>query len=221
MRSMYLKNIYKSIKALLFIGGALMLVCCDGSGRANSGVEDEKSMEGVLTESSRNLTVVMSENGRPSYIFKAPKVEGYTLAMDPYREFKEGVDIVTFKDDSLRQKDATLTANYALYYEDRKLWETMGNVEVKKTDGKELYSEQLFWNSQTKRIYSNVDTKIYDKETGDVYFGDGFESDELMEDWSFRNLKGRMKMEVKQRRVEESNGSEEPNEVANEATSVN
>ncbi len=153
-----------------------------------------------MTESSDNLTMIMSENGRPSYIFTAKRVEGYNLAKEPYREFPKGVEITTFANDSINSKDATLTANYAIYYEKRKLWEAMGDVVVKKSDGKELYSQQLFWNAHTKLIYSNVDTKILDSETGDVYLGEGFESDEDMKKWSFRKLKGRMKMEVQPRR---------------------
>lgn len=160
-----------------------------------------------MTESSDNLKVVMSENGRPSYIFETPRVEGYTLATEPYREFVEGVSITTFADDSLRTKESTLTSKYAIYYEDRQLWEVQGDVEVIKTDGKELYTQQLFWNAQTKRIYSNVDTKIINRETGDVYQGEGFESDEAMDDWSFRKMTGRMKMETPRR--EEGEAAEE------------
>ncbi len=152
-----------------------------------------------MTESSDNLSVIMSENGRTSYIFSAPKVEGYTLSSEPYREFNKGVEILTFKNDSLSEQDGKLTANYAIYYEDRQLWEAVGDVVVTKADGKELYSQQLFWNAQTKRIYSNVDTKILDRSSGDVYLGEGFESDESMEEWSFRKMKGRMKMNMEPR----------------------
>ncbi len=189
-------NISKTIKALLIFGSALIVVCCGGSEEATNVKSRQPSNERTMTELSEHLKVVMSENGRPSYIFDADLVEGYTLAKEPYREFRKGIEIETFKDDSMAQSDSRLTADYAIYYENRKLWETSGNVEVKKNDGKELYSEQLFWNAQTKRIFSNVETKIYDTETGDVYVGEGFESDEAMEEWSFRKLTGRMRMEA-------------------------
>lgn len=149
-----------------------------------------------MSEMSRNLTMIMSENGRPSYIFKTPLVEGYTLGREPYREFREGVDIITFSDDSLNQKESTLIANYAIYYENQKLWKAVGDVEVENKAGRELYSQQLFWNAQTQRIYSNVETKVIDNQTGDIYIGEGFESDEKMENWKFRKLKGKMRMEI-------------------------
>lgn len=192
---MYHIYIQRVTKALLIFGSAMVFLCCGGE-TASVETKSEFSLERVMTESSDNLTIIMSENGRPSYKFEAPRVEGYNLAKEPYREFVKGVDITTFDKDSLYTVDGTLTANYAIYYEERKLWEAMGDVVVKKSDGKELYSQQLFWNAQTRRIYSNVDTKILDRETGDVYLGEGFESDEDMVEWSFRKMKGRMTMEV-------------------------
>ncbi len=154
------------------------------------------SLETLMSESSDSLTVVVSENGRPSYRFFSPLVEGYSLAREPYREFRKGVKIITYLDDSLSQVDAILTSNYAIYYTNLKLWEAKGDVVVVKHDGKELYTQQLFWNSTTKRIYSNVDTKIVDTNSGDTYNGEGFESDEQMVDWSFRKMTGRMQVDT-------------------------
>lgn len=189
---------YREIKALLIIGSALLIIGCASKGGSRSAGAG-RSLDRVMNESSDNLKMVMSENGRPSYIFSAPRVEGYTLGTEPYREFPDGVTIVTFTNDSLNVRESELTANYAIYYENRKLWEARGDVVVTKSDGKELYSQQLFWNAQTERIYSNVDTEIYDRSTGDTYRGDGFESDEAMVEWSFRKMSGRMKMAEPQR----------------------
>ena len=79
----------------------------------------------------------------------------------------------------------------------RDLWEARGNVVVEKSDGKKLYMQQLFWNQQTKKIYSNVDSKIVQNDGRDVFIGEGFESDEEFKDWRFRRMKGRMEVEVK------------------------
>ncbi len=91
--------------------------------------------------------------------------------------------------------DVTLTANYAIYYENRKLWEAKGDVVVKKSDGKELYTEQLFWNAITKKIYSNVDSKIVQPDG--EFFVSSFESDEEFRYWSSREMDGRMEVEFR------------------------
>ncbi len=186
------KIINNCLVALLIVGSAISLLSC----KEHSTVKTSVSKETLMSESSDSLTVVVSENGRPSYRFSAPLVEGYSLAREPYREFRRGVNIITYLNDSTKMEDSRLRANYAIYYSNLKLWEAKGDVVVVKHDGKELYTQQLFWKSTTERIYSNVDTKIVDTNSGDVYQGEGFESDEQMKQWSFRRMTGRMKVDT-------------------------
>ena len=189
------KRIARYLKvALSAAGSAILLFSCgerQGEGASGSG-------ETMMTEYSENLSVVMSQNGRRSYHFVTPLLEGYSQAREPYREFRKGVKITTYQNDSLSEVDAVLTANYAIYYVNRELWEAKGNVVVEKSDGKTLYTQQLFWNSRTKKIYSNVDSKIVQNNGRDVFIGEGFESDEEFKDWRFRRMKGRMEVEMKQ-----------------------
>ena len=180
--------------ALSMTGSAILLFSCAGKDAGHTSGSDEA----LMTEYSEDLSVVMSQNGRRSYHFVTPLLEGYSLAREPYREFRKGVKITTYQNDSLTTVDAVLTANYAIYYENRELWEAKGNVVVEKSDGKTLYTQQLFWNARTKKIYSNVDSKIVQNNGRDVFIGEGFESDEEFKDWRFRRMKGRMEVEMKQ-----------------------
>ncbi len=175
------------------VGSATLLFACNTS----QGVVKPKSDATLMTEYSENLSVVMSQNGRRSYFFETPLLEGYTLGNEPYREFRRGIKITTYQDDSLTTVNAVLTANYAIYYDQRELWEAKGNVEVHKYDGTEVYTQQLFWNARTKQIYSNVDTKLV--KGNNVTVGERFESDEDFHDWRFRYQKSRMEVEMEPR----------------------
>ena len=208
-----------AMAALSLVGSASLLFACDDADAA----ADTPNTETLMTEQSENLAVVMSENGRKSYFFKTPLLEGYTLARDPYREFRKGIDITTYQDDSLSTENAHLTSNYAIYYENRKLWEAKGDVVVIKADGTQLYTQQLFWNSMTHRIYSNVDTKIV--KGSDVFFGEGFESDEELKQWRFRRMSGRMFVNVSQMQsdddeAESENGGNDKEEGAQPETAA-
>ncbi len=175
--------------ALLLVGSAILLCSCEEKPVA----QGESAYDAVMTEYSENRTIIASENGVKQYRFFTPLLEGYTAGKEPYREFRKGIRMVTFKKDSTDEVDVTLTSNYAIYYENRKLWEAKGNVVVKKFDGKELYTEQLFWNDLTNKIYSNVDSKIV--EPDGVFYVSGFESDEEFRFWSAREMDGEMQME--------------------------
>ena len=179
--------------ALSLAGSAILLFSC---GRGEDAAA-ESGGESLMTEYSEDLSIVSSQNGRRAYHFVTPLLEGYTLAREPYREFPKGVKITTYKNDSLTSVDAVLTANYAIYYINRELWEAKGNVVVEKSDGKTLYTQQLFWNARTGKVYSNVDSKIVQNNGRDVMVGEGFESDEEFKDWRFRRMRGRLEVEMK------------------------
>lgn len=170
-----------------------MLFSCDDSGKGDATTDPSY----ILSEYSEGLSVVKSRNGRRSYRFAAPLLEGYTLSAEPYREFRKGVEVTTYQDDSLTTVDAVMTANYAIYYEKRELWEAKGNVEVHKADGTNLYTQQLFWDARMGKVYSNVDTKIEQHGGRNVGIGEGFESDEEFRDWRFRRSKNRFEVEVR------------------------
>lgn len=183
-----LKNHKYFMIALLFMGSAILSYSCE-----KKKVKEEVQLDLIMNEESENLSIVVTENGRRSYFFTTPLLEGYTLGKDPYREFRKGIKIITYQDDSMTTVNATLIANYAINYEKRKLWEAKGNVEIHKTDGTSLYTQQLFWNSATKRIYSNVDTKV--ETLTDTYFAEGFESDEDLNEMTFSRWNGKVEFE--------------------------
>lgn len=177
--------------ALAFAASAILLSSCE----ERAPEIDPAADEALMTEYSEDLTIIESQNGKRSYRFTTPLVEGYSQAREPYREFRKGIRMVTYQDDSLSAVDVVLTANYAIYYEKRKLWEAKGNVVVEKFDGKKLFTQQLFWNATTKKVYSNVDTRIVQGDRVDAV-GAGFETDEEFKDWRFRYSKGRTEIDV-------------------------
>ena len=164
--------------ALSVAGSAILLIACGADE-----VDNDPPADTILSEYSENATIIKSKNGRRSLVFSAPLVEGYTLGTVPYREFREGVHVETFNNDSLVTVDVILDADYAIFYENRQLWEARGNVVVQKmNEGRTtLYTQQLFWNIDTKRVYSNVDSKLVENGGRDVAYGDGFESDDRLE----------------------------------------
>lgn len=170
--------------ALSFMGSAILLFSCE----KKQEVEETPNYETLMTEYSENMSIDMSENGSKSYYFETPLIEGYAMARDPYREFRKGIKITMYEKDSARTASVTLVANYAIFYEERKLWEAKGDVKVVQANGRKLNTSQLFWNQATHTIYSNVDCIIIDRDQ--TIYCEGFESDEEMKEWSYRKVKG-------------------------------
>ena len=180
------------------LGGATLLFSCSGKKKPA-----EIDLEKLITQQSDTLTMIYTKNGQKDYRFSTPLMERYELAREPYMEFRYGINIITF--DSLGNEASNLIADYAIYYENRELWEARGNVEGTGEDGRKLYTQQLFWDEKTDKVYSNVDCKVVDGL--DVFVGEGFESDSEFKDWVFRESEGRMWVDVSE--SEDGEGGEE------------
>lgn len=192
--------------ALSALGSATLLFSCSDKPEAT-----QFDYETLMTESSENRTITMMENGKRSYTFVTPLMEGYSMATNPYQEFRRGIKMTTYTQDSTNLVDATITANYAIYYENQRLWEAKGNVIIIKNNRKdgdttvtshtEIYTQQLFWNATTKKIYSNVDTKILQPDGW--HFGVGFDAYEDLKNIHFRKYSSEMEFDMSQPTAEE------------------
>ncbi len=171
------------------VGGAILLFSCSGGKKPQ-----EVNMQTMITQQSDTLTMVFTKNGVKEYRFWTPLMERYEFARDPYMEFRRGINIITF--DSLGADNSKLRADYAIFYEKRELWETRGNVVGESADGRKLFTQQLFWDQKTDKVYSNVDCRIVDGD--DEFVGEGFESDSEFNDWLFRESEGRMWVDASQ-----------------------
>ena len=184
--------------ALSMLGSATLLFSCGKKPQVTS-----YDNETLMTESSEYRTITMMENGKRSYTFTSPLMEGYRLASNPYQEFRRGIEMTTYTD-SLSLPEVTITANYAIYYENQRLWEAKGNVVVIRRDREvgdttvkgltEVYTQQLFWNATTKKIYSNVDTKVF--QADGWHFGVGFDADDDLKNIHFRKYSSEVEFDV-------------------------
>ena len=195
---MFLRIKRYAVIALSIVGSATLLFSC-GKTPSTTSYDNET----LMTESSENRTITMMENGKRSYTFTSPLMEGYRLATNPYQEFRRGIEMTTYTD-SLSLPEVTITANYAIYYERQKLWEAKGNVVVIRRDREEgdttvkglteVYTQQLFWNATTKKIYSNVDTKVL--QSDGWHFGVGFDADDDLKNIHFRRYSSEIEFDV-------------------------
>ena len=175
-----------------FLGGMVFVVgCVPGfcSCDKQQPVGEEKHNQNMITQQSENLEIIQTKGGKLIYRFKAPLLEEYEYAAEPYIEFRKGIEIETYND-TTQQVDATLTANYAIYLKNQQLWEAKGNVRGHNADGNQIETEQLFWDQKSKRLYSNVDSKI--TQDDNVVYANRFESDEQFNDFVMSRVTGRV-----------------------------
>jgi len=110
----------------------------------------------------------------------------------PYTEFPKGVEIKRFGPNM--QINSKITSNYAQYFEKEGKWIAKNNVLVVNQDGDSLKTEELIWEKETGKIYSDKFVKIIRKDQ--IINGIGFESDQNMANWEVKKVKGTLYLEV-------------------------
>lgn len=184
-----LHHIIPHFLKLLVIPGVLFLLSCEND------IEKIKSLtssEDYPDVSGKKVEMIYSDSGKVRVLIVADEIRKYSKTKKPYVEFPKGID-VQFFDDSLGVV-ANIVANYAIYYNELRLWEARGNVIAEDIEnGKSLYSEELFWDENKEIIYSNIFSRIENK-NGTFYGQNGFEADQKLTHLRLKSTRGNVKL---------------------------
>lgn len=135
-----------------------------------------------------NIKVIYSDSARVKVQMLAPSYRQFPDVERPYMEFPDGLEVF-FYDDSLRI-ESEISADYVIYYTDELLWHATGDVVARKLgNGDALNTEELFWDEEKEKIYSNSYTRIQN-EDGIFYGKQGFESDQNLDNWQLKGTSG-------------------------------
>jgi LPS export ABC transporter protein LptC len=175
--------------ALLIAGSAISLMSCGKPEPKSSETSDEK----IISRTVHDMAVLSSDNGMKRRLMLAPLMEEHAFAEPSFEEFREGMEVIGY--DSLGVNPSSrVLADHALHWAERDLWQLSGNVVVEGEEGQKLYTQQLFWDVKTQKIWSNVDSKV--EEAGDVLYGMGFEAMDDFSRWEFRGVDGTVGVDV-------------------------
>lgn len=141
----------------------------------NKSIDTVKDFEILSLPSQTGIDVhtVLTDSGLVNLVLSTPIIETYSNANPPYSEFTKGIRVDFY--DGKKEPIAYVTSNYAKYFENKKLWELSDSVVVMNESGSKLETEQLFWDQERDRIYSERMVKVTGEDK--IHIGTGFESD--------------------------------------------
>ena len=123
-----------------------------------------------------NIEVIYSDSAKVKVQMHAKELKQFNNAEEPYSEFPKGM-IVYFYDNE-QKIESEISADYAIYQNEKKIWHAKGNVIAKNLkSGDRLDSEEMFWDEEKEEIYSNTFTRIVN-ENGTFYGQSGFKSNQ-------------------------------------------
>ncbi len=99
------------------------------------------------------------------------------------------------KFDSTYHVDASIKADTAYFFSEKKLWELRGHVLIKNVRGDKFVTEQLFWDQNLQKVYSDKFIRI--EKTDRIITGHGFESNQQMTVYTIHKTAGSIPIEDK------------------------
>ena len=150
--------------------------------------EDITTAPGQTVYGSNTLA---TEAGKAQVFMEYSCMSNYTgqeADAEPRQVFPKGIKS-TFYNEEGTAVDVLLLADSAINLQNQKLMKFFGDVRVYDYRSLDtIYTEALYWNQETKKIYSDVSVRKVSP--GLVLEGDGFDSDERMENVVLRRPRG-------------------------------
>lgn len=174
------------LNAIVLLIAAL---CFTGCKKDAAKIKKVKTMRTDLgVERATGVNISYTDSGILKAKIYAPLMERYPQKAEPYMEMKKGVKGYFYNDNF--EVESSLTADYAISYENKKITEVRNNVIVKNINNEELETEKLIWDERRELIYTDNFIKI--KTPDEILYGTGFEANQNFTRYRIKHLTGRV-----------------------------
>lgn len=142
---------------------------------------------GIIVSPTTGVDLIMSDSAKIQLHLTAPLLLEYQTKK-PYKVMPKGVKII-FYDKETQKESGTIIGDTGILHENEKLYEFHKNVVATNAKGETYKSDELYWDQNTKKIYSHKPVEVT-LNGGNVMNGDGFISDDKFLHPTLNNSKG-------------------------------
>lgn len=174
------------------IAGLVVILALSGSGCKNDpqkihALVDKRSPQ---EDKAEDVTIIYSEKGRTKIRMFATEFIRNEVAKPPFLDMRKGLKVEFFADSM--KVESTLTALYARWYEGKGSVLIRDSVVVVNSKGETLRTEELIWNQNVKKFYTEKFVRINTPDQ--VMYGDGLEANEDFSWYRIKNPKGTVRV---------------------------
>ena len=168
----------------------LLLTCFSFFWSACNGKKEEAvdipNADSLARMTTRCVTSLISDSGVIRYKIITDEWRVYDNAKEPYWYFPLGLYVEQF--DLMLNPDAHVRCDTAYFYERQKLWHLIGKVHMENLQQEKFDTEELFWDQNKEKIYSDKYIQIEQKDR--IITGIGFDSNQSMTKYVIRKPQG-------------------------------
>ena len=172
----------KSIMACL-LACSIMLFSCENDIKTINSISDIKNFP---SQSAKNIEILYSDSAIVKIKIIASEMSRYTNTDEPYIEFSKGIEAIFYSTD--KNVESRMTANYAIFYENKDIWEAREDVVVVNKKSEYINTEQLIWDRKKAIFYSDKFVKITSND--EIIYGEGFDADQNFVNYTIHKTRG-------------------------------
>jgi LPS export ABC transporter protein LptC len=172
-------------RGFLFLFILIFIFSCDNK---IAKVNELGDLEGSPDVEVIKMESVFNTNSLMKIKISAPLAKNYGSINEPYTEFPKGIRFLIYDDQFA--VISSMTADYAIYYINKKLWRAQGNVIIQNVQGGLLQTEELYRDDANEKIYSLKYVKVTDSDGSIVEGKGGFVSNFAFTNYEFKDVSG-------------------------------
>jgi LPS export ABC transporter protein LptC len=180
---------FRNICFLLVIGLALALASCENEISKVKAFDNDENPPSLAAD---GFEMLVSDSAVIRFKLQTPELIRHTNVQEMFTEFPKGVIIERYS--ATMKVTSSITADYAKNFDADDRWEAKNNVVAVNQQGDTLKTEYLIWDNKRKKIYSDQFVKVIQKD--EVFTGTGFEANPDFTEYTFKNLKGHMYVNI-------------------------
>lgn len=175
---------YKSRNILFLLIAVLVVIGCkDEVKNVTAHSTDPEQTPTILTT---EITTLVSDSGVTKYRVTSERWDIYDESKTPHWKFPKGLYLEQF--DTALTVVSTFRCDSATYLKNTKLWRFMGNVRSTNIRKELILTNELYWNQNDKKVYS--DSFIHIERPDRVLEGFGFTSNEQLTTYKLKRPMG-------------------------------
>ena len=138
-----------------------------------------------------NAEYFYSDSGRVMNRINAGTISEYTGEDDPHTDLTNGVELAFF--DTAGKLSSKLTARRGQILPKKQLMEVEENVVFTNAKGEKLETEQLTWDQDSDRVYTDRPVKV--TRANDIIYGQGLDASQDFSRYTIRHITGSLFLE--------------------------
>ena len=168
---------------ILVSSGIILFTGCSDD---NKSTIEDVDPEIFPTMKTVDVSTLVSDSGYTRYHITTDLWLMFDEAQEPHWTFPEGLYMERYNDKM--DVESTFQSDSASYLSQKRIWQFDRDVRMKNTMGDRFATEQLFWDQNAQKVYS--DSFIHIERTDRTLEGYGFVSNEEMTEYTILRVSG-------------------------------